>query len=86
MIITPKENLVEKDGFDVPTQTLSEGKHYFVYAIAKTRKTTRYYIIDDANQRRTMPLAYDADLFKVTDPNIPDNWQSHSSGWSIFKK
>lgn len=74
MIVSPLTDKIDTKSYSKPTQTLSASEHYFVYAIEKRGKKTWFYVIDDGQRDTGWSFIYNADLFRVIDPNIPDGW------------
>jgi hypothetical protein len=51
---------------------LTVGKRYVVYAFTIFDGYSWFYVFDE--DKRPYPIWYPAALFKVTDPQIPDDW------------
>lgn len=83
MIVVPRENFIQTKGINVPTQALTKGKKYFVYAIEQRGRAKVYYLVNDIIDM--YPQTYDAGLFTIFNDSLPDDWSSYEKGWGPFK-
>jgi hypothetical protein len=85
MIVRPICDLIKSAGFSSPTKVLTKEKIYYVYALkvsALHKKT--YYILDDTDS--SLPIEYEASLFKIIDNSLPKEWVTVYNGIGYFKK